>query len=223
MPVDVAEHLIARYGSLATELLDLIRADRMLGQPLLGGFRYLRAEVAYAVSHEGALHVEDVLARRVRLLIESPDAGASAAPEVVAIMAGLLGWNRRRRAIELRRYQDFAAANAAALTAPAPLPDVESAAIPALQVAKQLDWLSPRPARLTRADLVSRALPRPVSDVTFFRPVYKRYISHREGREFRCARLGYESAPRNQRLREAPWTSTRMWYSAARSSGCSSG
>ncbi len=132
VPAAVAGHLIARYGSLAAEVLDLIRADRSLGQPLLGGFAYLRAEVAYAVSHEGALHVEDVLARRVRLLIESPDAGMSAAPEVVAIMAGLLGWNRRRRAAELRRYLDFAAANAAALTATGPVPEVESAApIPA--------------------------------------------------------------------------------------------
>jgi len=132
VPAPVAGHLIGRYGSLATEVLELIRADRALGQPLLGGFAYLRAEVAYAVSHEGALHVEDVLARRVRLLIESPDAGVSAAPEVVAIMAGLLGWNRRRRAAELRRYQDFAAANAAALTATGPVPEVESAApIPA--------------------------------------------------------------------------------------------
>ncbi len=132
VPAAVAGHLITRYGSLVTELLDLIRADRALGQPLLDGFPYLRAEVAYAVSHEGALHVEDVLARRVRLLIESPDAGASAAPEVVAIMAGLLGWNRRRRATELRRYREFAAANAAALVAVGPVPEVESAApIPA--------------------------------------------------------------------------------------------
>ena len=120
----VAEHLTARYGSLATEVLDLIREDRTLGQPLLDGHPYLRAEVAYAVSHEGALHAEDVLARRVRLLIESADAGTSAAPAVVAIMAGLLGWNRRRRAAELRRYQDFAAANAAALRPAAPLPEL---------------------------------------------------------------------------------------------------
>ncbi len=111
----VTEHLIARYGALATEVLDLIKADAALGQPLVGGFDYLRAEVAYAVTHEGALHAEDVLARRVRLLIEAADAGVSAAPAVVAIMAGLLGWNRRRRATELRRYQDYAAANTAAL------------------------------------------------------------------------------------------------------------
>jgi glycerol-3-phosphate dehydrogenase len=123
VPLSVASHLIARYGSLASEVLDLIRGDKTLGQPLADGHPYVRAEVAYAVTHEGALHVEDVLARRVRLLIESADAGASAAPEVVAILAGLLGWNRRRRAAELRRYLDFAAANTAALRAPASLPE----------------------------------------------------------------------------------------------------
>ena len=120
VPPAVCEHLIARYGSLVTEVLDLIRDDKTLGRPLLAGHPYLRAEVAYAVTHEGALHAEDVLARRVRLLIESPDAGLTAAPEVTAIMAGLLGWNRRRRAAELHRYQDYATANAAALRAPAP-------------------------------------------------------------------------------------------------------
>jgi glycerol-3-phosphate dehydrogenase len=124
VPLAVAEHLIARYGSLAAEVLDEIRADQALGSPLAIGYPYLRAEVAYAVTHEAALHVEDVLARRVRLLIEAPDAGLSAAPEVVGIMAGLLGWNRRRRAAELRRYQDFAAVNAAALAAEPALPEL---------------------------------------------------------------------------------------------------
>jgi glycerol-3-phosphate dehydrogenase len=115
------EHLVAKYGTVAGEILDLIRADKSLGQLLTGDAPYLRAEVAYAVTHEGALHVTDVLARRVRLLIESADSGASAAPEVAAIMAPLLGWNRRRRAAEVREYQAFAATNAAALHAPAPL------------------------------------------------------------------------------------------------------
>ena len=118
VPLVSVEHLVARYGSAATEVLDAIRGDRGLGRPLVDGYPYLRGEVSHAVTHEGALHVEDVLARRVRLLIESSDAGASAAPEVAAIMGGLLGWSRRRRTAEIRRYLDFAAANAAALTAP---------------------------------------------------------------------------------------------------------
>jgi hypothetical protein len=56
----------------------------------------------------------------------------SAAPEVAAIMAGLLGWNRRRRAAELRRYLELAAANRAALAVPAPRPELpEKVAVPA--------------------------------------------------------------------------------------------
>jgi glycerol-3-phosphate dehydrogenase len=115
VPLASVEHLVAKYGTVAGEILDLIRADKSLGQRLVGGAPYLRAEIAHAVTHEGALHVTDVLARRVRLLIESADSGASAAPEVAAIMAPLLGWNRRRRAAEVREYQAFAATNAAAL------------------------------------------------------------------------------------------------------------
>ena len=119
VPRGVVEHLIGRYGAITTEVLDLIA--RTSRSPAAGaGPPYLRAEVAYAVPHEGALHAEDVLARRVRLLIESADAGLAAAPAVAAIMAGLLGWNRKRRAAELRRYQDYATANAAALRAPVP-------------------------------------------------------------------------------------------------------
>ena len=118
VPGDTIEHLLPRYGSLVTEVLDLIRGDAALARPLMLGHPYLRAEVAYAVTHEGALHIDDVLARRIRLLIESPDAGVSAAPAVGAIMGGLLGWGRRRRALEVKRYVDFAQTSAEALHAP---------------------------------------------------------------------------------------------------------
>ncbi len=131
LPVSAVEHLIARYGALAGEVLALIRADRSLAVPLTPGYPYLRAEVAYAVTHEGALHVEDVLARRVRLLIESPDSGAAAAPEVAEIMARLLGWSRRRRATEIRHYLAFAAASAAALHSPVAVPEPAAAPVPA--------------------------------------------------------------------------------------------
>ena len=107
VPRAAVEHLLGRYGTLATEVLDLIRADASLGRPLASGHPYLRAEVAYAVSHEGALHVEDVLMRRTRLFIESADSGAAVAAEVAALMGRPLGWSRRRRAAETRRYLDL--------------------------------------------------------------------------------------------------------------------
>ena len=104
------EHLIDRYGTLTGEVLDLIRADPGLAQPLADGHPYLRAEVAYAVTHENALHVDDVLMRRMRLFIESADSGTGVAAEVALIMGRLLGWSRRRRAAETRRYLEVVAA-----------------------------------------------------------------------------------------------------------------
>ena len=133
VPLSSVEHLLARYGSAVSEVLDLVRSEKTLGRPLLDGYPYLRAEVAYAVTHEGALHIEDVLARRIRLLIESPDAGVAAAAEVGVIMGGLLGWGRRRRAVEVRQYLEFAAANGEALQSPAelPVPDAAPVSVPA--------------------------------------------------------------------------------------------
>src|SRR5690242_17933719 len=113
VPRATVEHLLGRYGTLATEVLDLIRADASLGRPLASGHPYRRAEVAYAVSHEGALHLEDVLMRRTRLFIESADSGVCAAADVAAIMGRLLGWSRRRRGAETRRYLDLVEAERA--------------------------------------------------------------------------------------------------------------
>jgi glycerol-3-phosphate dehydrogenase len=118
------EHLLGRYGTLATEVLGLVRANSELARPLAEGHPYLRAEVAYAITHENALHVEDVLRRRTRLFIESADSGTSAAAEVSAIMGRLLGWSRRRRAAETRRYLDLVqAGQAVPAIDPGPVPD----------------------------------------------------------------------------------------------------
>ncbi len=122
----LVEHLLGRYGTLAAEVLDLVRADPELARPLADGHPYLRAEVAYAVTHENALHVEDVLMRRMRLAIESADSGAGVAAQVSEIMGRLLGWSRRKRAVETRRYLDLVAAEHAGL-APVPVPGAELA------------------------------------------------------------------------------------------------
>jgi glycerol-3-phosphate dehydrogenase len=110
VPCAVVEHLLSRYGTLASEVLDLIRADPGLARPLADGHPYLRAEVVYAVTHEDALHIEDVLMRRMRLFIESADSGTGVAESVALIMGRLLGWSRRRRAAETRRYLELVAA-----------------------------------------------------------------------------------------------------------------
>jgi glycerol-3-phosphate dehydrogenase len=124
------EHLLGRYGALAEEVLNLIRADAGLARPLADGHPYLRAEVAYAVTHESALHVEDVLMRRTRLFIESADSGTGAAADVSVIMGRLLGWSRRRRAAETRRYLDLVEAEQTVISMnPDRVPDRALAAV----------------------------------------------------------------------------------------------
>ncbi|MDQ4501947.1 glycerol-3-phosphate dehydrogenase/oxidase [Sinomonas sp. ASV322] len=98
------EHLINRYGSLATEVLDLMAADRSLAEHLPGADDYLRAEVVYSVTHEAARHVEDILTRRTRISIEAWDRGVSAAPVVAGLMAPLLGWSEVQRENEVAHY-----------------------------------------------------------------------------------------------------------------------
>ncbi|WP_328761956.1 MULTISPECIES: glycerol-3-phosphate dehydrogenase/oxidase [unclassified Streptomyces] len=98
------EHLLNRYGSLAPELLALVAADPTLGEALPSSDDYLRVEAVYAVTHEGARHLEDVLARRTRISIESWDRGVDAAPTVAQLMAPHLGWDRAHQDREVDHY-----------------------------------------------------------------------------------------------------------------------
>ncbi|HEV7195742.1 MAG TPA: glycerol-3-phosphate dehydrogenase/oxidase [Pedococcus sp.] len=98
------EHLLRRYGVLTQELLDLVAERPDLGEPLEGAEDHLKAEVVYAASHEGALHLTDVLTRRTRISIEAWDRGVSAAPGAAALMAPVLGWDEDRIKAEVEIY-----------------------------------------------------------------------------------------------------------------------
>jgi glycerol-3-phosphate dehydrogenase len=99
------EHLLRRYGTLTGELLALIAADPGLGRPLAGADDYLRAEIVYAASHEGARHLDDALTRRTHVSIETWDRGLSAAQEAATLMAGPMRWKSRQVARELENYR----------------------------------------------------------------------------------------------------------------------
>ena len=112
------EHLLNRYGTLTDELLDLIRKTPSLADPLPGADDYIEAEVVYAATHMGALHLEDVLARRTRISIEAWDRGVSAAPVAARLMAGVLGWDEERQAREVGPYLKRVAAERASQQQP---------------------------------------------------------------------------------------------------------
>jgi glycerol-3-phosphate dehydrogenase len=101
----VIEHLLGRYGSLYGQVLDLIAERPELGEPLAGAPEYLRAEVVYAASHEGALHLDDILTRRTRISIEVPDRGEAAAVEIAELVTPVLGWSPVQVANEVDHYR----------------------------------------------------------------------------------------------------------------------
>ena len=117
------EHLLGRYGSLATEVLDLVAGDPTLGEPLAGASDYLRAEIVYAASHEGARHLDDLLARRTRISIETFDRGIGAMEEAARLAAPVLGWSDAQVTREVEHYRKRVEAERESQT----MPDDETA------------------------------------------------------------------------------------------------
>ena len=97
-------HLLGRYGGLVDEVLAMVEERPDLSAPLEGAEDYLRAEIVYAVSHEGARHLDDVLTRRTRISIETFDRGVTAARPAARLMAGELGWDDSRLDDEVDHY-----------------------------------------------------------------------------------------------------------------------
>jgi glycerol-3-phosphate dehydrogenase len=97
-------HVLDRYGSMIRDVLEPGLADRRLLSTVSGAPDYLLAEIHYAVTHEGALHLEDVLTRRTRISIEYPHRGVESADEVAELMGRILGWDDASRLREITQY-----------------------------------------------------------------------------------------------------------------------
>lgn len=124
--LDRVQHLLDRYGSMISDILEIVDEDPAMGEPLKSNDWYIPAEVVYAVTHEGALHLEDIVNHRVRLALETPDRGISALPELADIVAPLLGWDEATKKHEIEAYTKDAQAE---LDAMKTATDAESASI----------------------------------------------------------------------------------------------
>lgn len=119
------DRLLGRYGSGFADLLTLIEKDPALAAPLTGAPHCIAAEAVHAARSEGALHLEDVLHRRLRLEFETPDRGVAAAGAVADLVAPHLGWTAEDAEAEVHR---FTAAVEAGLRAEAAGTDAEAVA-----------------------------------------------------------------------------------------------
>ncbi len=99
LAADVALNLHRSYGDRASTVAEL--ATRGLGRRLDPAHPWIEAQVLYAVREEMAQHAIDVLARRLPLALVDTAATLRAAPRVIGLMRGELGWDEARCVLEL--------------------------------------------------------------------------------------------------------------------------
>jgi glycerol-3-phosphate dehydrogenase len=92
LPGKTARHLASKFGTAAEEVLALASENSALLDPILEGRPAIKAEVVYAVRHEMAATIEDVLARRIGMQLYSWRDAIQAAPVVGSLMAEELHW-----------------------------------------------------------------------------------------------------------------------------------
>ena len=112
------ERLLNRYGDRIGDLLGLIGQRPELARPVCGAPEYLLAEAYYAAETEGALHLDDVLTRRMRISVQTPHRGDACAAEVAELIAPVLGWGAAVVRREVEHYTARVAAERDSQTMP---------------------------------------------------------------------------------------------------------
>ncbi|MFM8304210.1 MAG: FAD-dependent oxidoreductase [Actinomycetota bacterium] len=102
-PLDA--HLAGRYGTEAPAVQALVAADPALGEPLVPGLPYIRAEAVYAVRAEMAGSLADVLDRRTRCRMLDRAATVAAAESVARLLAPEWGWDDATTAAAVTAYR----------------------------------------------------------------------------------------------------------------------
>ena len=102
----VADRLLRIYGSAAQRVWSLAEADSALGRVVHPASGLLAAELVHAVTHERAVTLTDVLARRVMVAFE-PGHGLEVVSELAEVVGERLGWDEHRRAAEVEGYRTW--------------------------------------------------------------------------------------------------------------------
>jgi glycerol-3-phosphate dehydrogenase len=101
----VAKHLAQTYGVRALSVVERVRQNAALGARLDPELPYILAQVDVAVDEEQAVTVEDLLGRRVPLLLRARDQGLAASRRVAERMGERLGWSASRVEAETAMYR----------------------------------------------------------------------------------------------------------------------
>lgn len=99
---------LAGYGSDAPLIRTLAIETAGLDAPLHPRLPYIKAQVVWATRHEMARTVEDMLARRIRILFLDARAAIEMAPEVARLMADELGRGEAWQKVQVERFTALA-------------------------------------------------------------------------------------------------------------------
>jgi len=98
-------HLLDRYGSLIDEVLAPAKEDSTLLEPLIDGLLYIKAEALYAITHEAAFCIDDLLSRRTRIAFEASDSGLSITGYLGELLERHLGLNKAEVGKSIAEYE----------------------------------------------------------------------------------------------------------------------
>jgi glycerol-3-phosphate dehydrogenase len=115
LDVETVTHLLNRYGSLISEILEIIDEQPKMSAKIDPALLYIKAEVIYAASHEGARSVDDVISRRTRISFEAVNHGVHLAEDVAALIAPVLEWSAKERKESVAQYIELVDREIAAL------------------------------------------------------------------------------------------------------------
>jgi len=104
LPVDIAKHLVKKYGSRATLVADLTAGESNLKERLSASYPYIQAEIIYTVRNEMVVTPRDFLARRIRLEITDWQETLRCLPVVAKLMARELGWDENEMQRQIDDY-----------------------------------------------------------------------------------------------------------------------
>jgi len=101
----VLAHLALAYGPAAPTVLAFAEGDAGMGRRIVPGLPYIWAEVPYAVQHEMAITLDDLLIRRTQIIYEDRGQGLECAADVANVMARHLGWDPAEVERQLEHYR----------------------------------------------------------------------------------------------------------------------
>jgi glycerol-3-phosphate dehydrogenase len=106
LPLDTLRHLIRDYGADHRRLIELMREDERLREPIVASLPYVLAEIVYAARFEMAMTLADALTRRTRLAMLAGRDAVSRAPIVAELMARELGWSAEETEWQIAQFLD---------------------------------------------------------------------------------------------------------------------